>query len=724
MSLRCGTTAGNSSRITFGTSVATLQSDESISVWFRLNTTPAAFNTLVGRKVRHATDGSSLKNWGVMLNDGTQPRLQATFFSGGSQIDIIPQTSGTGTGVGTDLSNSVWYHMLLVRDGANNQVRIEVNGPSLSVIQTATVSSINNNTVQFYLGADPEQAGVGAPVDVAECEIVSSVLASGSGATLYNAGIANRVRDSFSSVTVSNYWDMFQIDTSTVVDKAGSADGTCSTITAPSATFIDHPPMAGPIMDFRANAGVFSDSGTTPAVNGDRVQQWSDQSGRRLHLVQTTAANKPRYNTGASFKRPGVHFDKFEFPAGTTVRRTLPFPTNCRFNTRDASIAIIYQNTSGTFNTGAGNTDFYTLASFDGAGNGVTEVGRRAGGDDIGGILRVGSSFGTGPGDAIFVPSNPSLIITIGLSGSRTGYVNGGGTHKEGAIGTAYSVTGSTGQGAIGDNTGAATDLCANGTFEAVRIWNRQLGSTDRSNVTAWATGSYGVITSPAGLDFGIGSSSIGGNGSTTNRGLMHRLYHESGILNNRWMFNFGNSSSSLYNDAAAIPSTTRFNENTVEQIIADFAGPSVPVRVFDWTGSNDLTDSRTTAQIIADKKTMIDALRVDCNAVGATLEVIQVAVLPTDVHSGAQNTERIALNAALRTPATAAGYWTKVVSHDLDAGLLTTNATNWGNEGAPSYRHLNDTGKGVSFPYWKRLFGGGGGYRGRGRKRNRATAV
>jgi hypothetical protein len=47
----------------------------------------------------------------------------------------------------------------------------------------------------------------------------------------------------------------------------------------------------------KADAGVFSDAGTTPAVDTNTIQQWNDQSGLGNHATQATAGKRPTYKT-------------------------------------------------------------------------------------------------------------------------------------------------------------------------------------------------------------------------------------------------------------------------------------------------------------------------------------------------------------------------------------------------------------------------------------------
>lgn len=67
--------------------------------------------------------------------------------------------------------------------------------------------------------------------------------------------------------------------------------------------------IAGLIVWLDAGAGVFSDAGTTPAVNDDTIQQWNDQSGNGNNASQGTSANRPTYKTGVLNSRPVLRFD-------------------------------------------------------------------------------------------------------------------------------------------------------------------------------------------------------------------------------------------------------------------------------------------------------------------------------------------------------------------------------------------------------------------------------
>ncbi len=64
----------------------------------------------------------------------------------------------------------------------------------------------------------------------------------------------------------------------------------------------------------KADAGVYSDNGTTPAVtDATAVQQWNDQSTITNHAGQTTAANKPAFYNSVINGYPALRFSGDQF---------------------------------------------------------------------------------------------------------------------------------------------------------------------------------------------------------------------------------------------------------------------------------------------------------------------------------------------------------------------------------------------------------------------------
>lgn len=100
----------------------------------------------------------------------------------------------------------------------------------------------------------------------------------------------------------------------------------------PYTTFITQLNALDKLAIWDAGAGVFSDAGITPAINGALVAQLNDQSSNGLHLSQSTDANKMTYR---------------ESVAIFNGRPTLECTTAARRMTRSSSGLIANRNAYG-----------------------------------------------------------------------------------------------------------------------------------------------------------------------------------------------------------------------------------------------------------------------------------------------------------------------------------------------------------------------------------------
>ncbi|MGZ4054838.1 MAG: T9SS type A sorting domain-containing protein [Bacteroidia bacterium] len=101
----------------------------------------------------------------------------------------------------------------------------------------------------------------------------------------------------------------------------------------------------------KADVGVFNDAGVTAAVNGNKVQQWNDQSGVGNNSTQVTAAYKPTYVTNAVNGLPALRFNGSNFVTAGA------FPAIA--NNVGYSYLIVFKDTSfsaaGTMTDGSGD---------------------------------------------------------------------------------------------------------------------------------------------------------------------------------------------------------------------------------------------------------------------------------------------------------------------------------------------------------------------------------
>lgn len=69
---------------------------------------------------------------------------------------------------------------------------------------------------------------------------------------------------------------------------------------------------------YSADAGAYSDAGSTLATDGQSVQQWNDQSGNNAHLTQATSGQRPVFNSSGLNSLPSLTFNSANAKEMTT----------------------------------------------------------------------------------------------------------------------------------------------------------------------------------------------------------------------------------------------------------------------------------------------------------------------------------------------------------------------------------------------------------------------
>lgn len=136
----------------------------------------------------------------------------------------------------------------------------------------------------------------------------------------------------------------------------------------------------------KANSGVFSDNGATPAVaNSTAVQQWNDQSTIANHARQTTGGNKPVFNNAVINGYPALRFSSNQFIDGLALPGINPTDNWIFFmvfkqnsftagGTSDGGGTYLMDRTSGTGNLMSlkiVNTDKFMLQKRNDGGFGI-----------------------------------------------------------------------------------------------------------------------------------------------------------------------------------------------------------------------------------------------------------------------------------------------------------------------------------------------------------------
>lgn len=231
----------------------------------------------------------------------------------------------------------------------------------------------------------------------------------------------------------------------------------------------------------KANAGTFTDNGTTAATDGQAVQQWNDQSPIVNHARQTTLANKPIYRTNIINGNPVLRFSSNQFLDGLAAPGIGPVESSYIF-------LVFQQNSYVAGGTSDGNGTFIidrttatnNLISFKIVNTDKYYYQKR---NDAGGSL-------SGPLSITSAPTNTFTIIDYFRNvGVRYGiYINGRLDVASG--GDMENITGPNiriGRHATSTNGGL------NGDFAEAIVYNANLSAASRSRVESYLALKYGI---------------------------------------------------------------------------------------------------------------------------------------------------------------------------------------------------------------------------------------
>lgn len=105
-------------------------------------------------------------------------------------------------------------------------------------------------------------------------------------------------------------------------------------------------------LDLDASVGVFSDAGSTLAVNNDLAYQWNDQSGNGSNVLQTTSGDRPTFKTNIIDGLPIVRFVN-----AVTTMKMVSAALGANISQPVTIFAVIIPTVAGA---GAGNNQYFT----------------------------------------------------------------------------------------------------------------------------------------------------------------------------------------------------------------------------------------------------------------------------------------------------------------------------------------------------------------------------
>lgn len=391
----------------------------------------------------------------------------------------------------------------------------------------------------------------------------------------------------------------------------------------------------------KADVGVYSDAGITPAANGGTIQQWNDQSGNGWHVSQGTAGTRPTYQAPIHSDTGAIVFTtKYLESSGATFVNAATALTIFMIMEQDSSGIVLSCNSGGSgleFNVtgGGGMHSYFTTRGVDIATTSATAWLHE---------LDYDGSQST----------NATKYIHRANNVART--ASGGGTVPT-ALPSNNGIR-------IGNSAGSSAPWT--GKLREVVVLTGVLSAGDRADLVAYfqrrhAQGTRkGVVCVGDSLTAGLGGTpypdqlqtSLGTDYQVSNMGIQ-------GVhLDTEWVAN-----------RALVAYPTASHTLDAEVVLI---------------GRNDLAaSSRTALQMEADFTTYWAARR------AAGYRIVACTVYAS-TFSAPQETERAALNTWMRTQSSA---WDVLVDLAADARLAdNTDLTYFGVDQV----HLNSTGYGV----------------------------
>lgn len=218
---------------------------------------------------------------------------------------------------------------------------------------------------------------------------------------------------------------------------------------------------------YKADAGVYNDAGITPATNGQTVQQWNDQSGNGLNILQASTSSRPTFlSTGMNGHQT------LQFSAATVSSLV-----NSAFPLGSGNIASVFivVNVSVSTPTFARIISYGTAATqrdFLGAGSPITDLFTFDGSASAHNTIATAANLRVG---TIWDGANMTVYVN-NSGGTPAGYATSFTDNQQMSVGCAVS----------GANP-------FDGNISEVVITLSAIGAADRNSLDSYFTSKYGI---------------------------------------------------------------------------------------------------------------------------------------------------------------------------------------------------------------------------------------
>ncbi len=212
---------------------------------------------------------------------------------------------------------NTWTHIAIVQSGTT--VQFYINGESVTSTLTAgsPFSGIKTSTRPVLIGAYQNLAGSYVSVPKANLDEVRIWHTARSQAEI-QANMNNELIGNEAGLFA--YWKLNETGSGsgiTVTNSAisgatynGTTAGTSANIFfTDNSTIQNALPTCDPVLWLKADAGTYTNAGTTLATDGQPIQQWNDQSANTYHCTQADLSKRPIWQANAFYGKPALWFD-------------------------------------------------------------------------------------------------------------------------------------------------------------------------------------------------------------------------------------------------------------------------------------------------------------------------------------------------------------------------------------------------------------------------------
>lgn len=371
-----------------------------------------------------------------------------------------------------------------------------------------------------------------------------------------------------------------------------------------------NPPVFGYRLWLKRGSGLFTDAGVTPAVPGNTIYQWNDNSGNDYHVTQSTASLRPQMTADGSLWFPG-----YDYVSGALDHRCLDLHASMSVNSRAFTLFMVSTTSSSGLDGALWQStglvpSLLSNEHTSGPGLGTLKCWQ-------GGALLSSGFKNTGA---------TNVQVMVGRAASSELHLN----EQAATLATLNSATQSGGKIGLWNSS-----RWFMGTISEVLLYPSALTSAEITAVKNWLYARHAILSpTPTTQLVCDGDSLTSGYWATDGKNYPVQLLKG---LGNWRLLNYGIASQKL----------SEMITNGVANIDSVYDAGMTKNICIGWGGTNDLSSGVAPATVFADYKTYGNARK------AAGFKFVAMTVLPRVSGSGTFEADRQTFNTSVRGDAT-----------------------------------------------------------------------